>query len=81
VDTIPDVNVAEPDPEPGSGFLFEPWITGDPGWKKSRDRTWGSGMNIPDLIFENLLSVLWLKILKFFSADPNPGSFKNRFRD
>jgi hypothetical protein len=34
----------------------------------------GSGMNIPDLIFESLLSVFWLKILKFFYADPDLGS-------
>jgi hypothetical protein len=26
-------------------------------------------MNIPDVIFENLVSVFWLKILKFFDAD------------
>jgi hypothetical protein len=31
-------------------------------------------MNIPDLIFENLLSVLWLKILKFFPGSCQPGS-------
>ncbi len=30
-------------------------------------------MNIPDLIFENLVSVFWVKkILKFFDADPDP---------
>jgi hypothetical protein len=31
-------------------------------------------MNIPDLIFENLVSVFWVKILKLFDADPDPGS-------
>jgi hypothetical protein len=29
-----------------------------------------SWMNIPDLNFENLVSVFWVKILKFFDADP-----------
>jgi hypothetical protein len=31
-------------------------------------------MNILDLICENLISVSWVKILKFFNADPDPGS-------
>jgi hypothetical protein len=31
-------------------------------------------MNIPDLIFENLVSGFLVKILKFFDADPDPGS-------
>jgi hypothetical protein len=35
----------------------------------------GSGMNTPDLIFENLVSVFGLKILELFDADPNPGSW------
>jgi hypothetical protein len=29
-----------------------------------------SGMKIPDLIFENLVSVFWVKILYFFDMDP-----------
>jgi hypothetical protein len=38
--------------------LFGPWIRDpDPGWKKNSEL--GSGMNIPDLIFENLVSVFW----------------------
>jgi hypothetical protein len=40
--------------------------------KKSR---FGSGMNIPDHIFESLETMFWgLKILKFFDVDANPGS-------
>jgi hypothetical protein len=31
-------------------------------------------MNIPDHIFESLETIVWLKILKFFDADPYPGS-------
>jgi hypothetical protein len=44
-------------------------------------------MNIPDLFGDNLISVSWVKILKFFNADPDPGSNpgsgkeKNRIRD
>jgi hypothetical protein len=33
----------------------------------------GSGKNIPDLIFENLYQIFGLKILKLFDADPYPG--------
>jgi hypothetical protein len=31
-------------------------------------------MNIPDHIFESLKQFFGLKILKFFDADPDPGS-------
>jgi hypothetical protein len=31
-------------------------------------------MNIPDHISEILKTIFWLKILKFFVADPDPGS-------
>jgi hypothetical protein len=31
-------------------------------------------MNIPDHISESLETIFWLKILKFFDADPDPGS-------
>jgi hypothetical protein len=37
--------------------------------KKSR-----SGMNIPDHISESLETIFWVKILKFFDADRDPGS-------
>jgi hypothetical protein len=37
--------------------FFDPWIR-DPGWKNPEP---GSRMNFPDLIFENLVSVLWVK--------------------
>jgi hypothetical protein len=30
-------------------------------------------MNIPDNIFESLETILWVKILKFFYADPGAG--------
>jgi hypothetical protein len=40
--------------------------------EKSRS---GSGMNIPDHISGSLETIFGLKILKFFDADPDPGSF------
>jgi hypothetical protein len=46
----------------------------DPGsgmGKKSRS---GSGMNVPDHIPESLETFSWVKILKFFYVDPDPGS-------
>jgi hypothetical protein len=44
----------------------------DPGWvKKSKP---GSGMNIPDHISKSLETIFLIKILKFFDADPDPGS-------
>jgi hypothetical protein len=45
----------------GSRCLFDPCIR-DPGF--------GSGMNISDHIFECLETIFWVKILKFFDADP-----------
>jgi hypothetical protein len=33
----------------------------------------GSGMNNPDHIFESSETIFWVKILKFFDADPGPG--------
>jgi hypothetical protein len=38
------------------------------------DLGYGSGMNIPYHISESLESFVWVKILKFFDADPDPGS-------
>jgi hypothetical protein len=47
--------------------------TRDPGWKKTQSQDPVSGMNFPDIIFENLVSGFGLKILKFFDADPGSG--------
>jgi hypothetical protein len=44
------------DPDPGSGM-----------GKKSGS---GSGMNNPDHISESLETIFWVRILKFFDADP-----------
>jgi hypothetical protein len=41
----------------------------------------GSGMNNPDHISESLETIFWVKILKFFDADPGSGMEKNRIRD
>jgi hypothetical protein len=54
---------------PGSGLR-------DPGRVKSQDPDLGSGsgMNIQDHISESLETIFWVKIHKFFGADPDPGS-------
>jgi hypothetical protein len=55
--------------------LFDPW---DPIYgmeKKSR-----SGMNVPDLIFENLVSVFWLIMRIRDLINPGSGIGKNRIR-
>jgi hypothetical protein len=62
----------------GSGIqcLFDPWIR-DPGWVKNQDPDSGSGMNNPDHISETLETVFWVKILKFFNADPLQKKFES----
>jgi hypothetical protein len=53
----------------------------DPGsgmGKKSRSR---SGMINPDNISESLETIFWVKILKFFYADPGSGMENIRIRD
>ncbi len=60
----------------GSGIrcILYPWIR-DPGWVENQDPDPGSvsGMNHPGHISESLETMFWVKILKFFDADP--GSF------
>ncbi len=54
------------------GCLFDPWIR-EPGWVKSQDPDAGSGsvINNPDHISLELRNnFFWVKILKFFDADP-----------
>jgi hypothetical protein len=41
----------------------------------------GSGMNKTDHISESLEKFFWVKILKFFDADPGSGLEKIRIRD
>jgi hypothetical protein len=50
------------DPDAGSGAFLTP---GSVMGKNS-----GSGMNNPYHISENLETIFWVKILKFFDADP-----------
>ncbi len=52
------------DPDPGSGAFLTP---GSGMGRKSGSR---SGMNNPDHISESLETIFWVKILKFFDADP-----------
>jgi hypothetical protein len=37
----------------------------------------GSGMNNPDHISESLETIFWVKILKFFDADPGWKKFRS----
>ena len=66
-------SVADPDPgsgtflTPGSGMGKNPWS--------------GSGLNNPDHISESLETFFWVKILKFFDADPGSGMEKIQIRD
>jgi hypothetical protein len=39
---------------------------------------YGSGRNTPDYSFESLETMFWVKILKFFNADPGSGMKKIR---
>jgi hypothetical protein len=55
--------------DPGSRAFLTP---GSGMGTKSRS---GSGMNIFDHISESLETVLWVKMLKFFDADADPGIF------
>jgi hypothetical protein len=50
--------------------FFNPWIRiRNPGCKRIQSKDLGSGLNIPDLIFETLESVFGLQIIKFFGED------------
>jgi hypothetical protein len=53
----------------GSGAFLTPGFVIRNG--KSRS---GSGTNIPDHISKSLERIFWVKILKLFDADPDPGS-------
>ncbi len=49
-----------------------PFWPRDPGWVKKS----GSEMNNPDHISGSLETIIWIKILKFFDADPGSGMEK-----
>jgi hypothetical protein len=72
------------DPDPVSGPFLTP-VSGirDPGWVKNQDTDLGSGsgMSNPDPISESLEAIFWVKILKFFYADPGSGMENIRIRD
>jgi hypothetical protein len=56
----------------GSGMRDPvPYWPLDPGWVKNKI---GSGMNNLDHISESLQPIFWVKILKFFDADPGSRS-------
>ncbi len=49
--------------------------------EKNPDPDPGSEMKIPDHLSKSLERVFWVKIHKFFDADPDPGSFRPWIRD
>jgi len=62
---------------------FDSWMRDpDPGWNKIQIQVPESGINITDLIFENLVSVFWFKNKRGFgsgilsSLDPGSGMGK-----
>ncbi len=75
--------------DPGSGAFWTP----GPGSGMGKKSGSGSGMNNPYHIFASLETIFWVKILKFFDADPGSrirdgknsdsgsGMEKNRIRD
>jgi hypothetical protein len=50
----------------GSGI----WCLFDPGIRDGKKTGSGSRVNNPDHISESLETIFWVKILKFFDADP-----------
>jgi hypothetical protein len=68
----------------GSGIRDPvPFLPLDPGsgMGKNQDPDPGSGMNNPDHISESMETIFWVKILKFFDADPGSGVEKIRIQD
>jgi hypothetical protein len=65
-------SVADPLRDPGSDVRLTP-KSGIRMGKKSRS---GAGMNNPDYISDSLETIFWVKILKFFVADPGSGMEK-----
>ncbi len=54
------------DPDPGSGAFLHL----DPGRVKSQDPDPGFGMSNPDHSSKSLETIFWVKIIKFFDANP-----------
>ncbi len=73
------------DPDPGSGAFLTPrsgaFSTPGSGMGTGKKSGSGSGMNKPDHISESFETIFWVKILKFFNADPGSGMEKTRIRD
>jgi hypothetical protein len=63
----------------GSGSGIRCLLT--PGSGISKKLGSGSGMNNPDHISESLETIFWVKVLKFFDADPGSGTEKIRIQD
>jgi hypothetical protein len=50
-----------------------PFLPQDLGSKTGKKSASGSGMNNPDHFSQSLETIFWVKILKFFDADPESG--------
>ncbi len=55
-----------------------PFCPLDPGSVMGKKLVSESGMNNPDHSSESLKTIFWVKILKFFDADPESGMGKNK---
>ncbi len=62
--------------DPGTSAFFYPWIR-DTGWVKNPDPGW---KNNPYHMYESLETSFWVKILKFFDADPGWKNFGSGIR-
>ncbi len=50
-----------------------PFRSLDPGFGMGKNSGSRSGMNNPNHIYESIETIFWVKILKFFDADPGSG--------
>ena len=65
------------DPDPGSGAFLTPGSGIRDGYKSG----FGSGMNNPNHSSASLETIFWVKIHKFFDADPGSGMEEIQIRD
>jgi hypothetical protein len=60
---------------PGSRIQDPGWVKKNPDPGPGTGKKSGSGIKKnPNHISESLETIFWVKILKFFDADPDPGS-------
>jgi hypothetical protein len=71
IGTWVDVLTSVADPGSGAFVIVTP---GSGNWGIGMGKSSGSELNKPDHISEGLKTIFWVKILKFFDADPDPES-------